>query len=106
MTLFCEADGATSYTWEKQSGRIPLHTIGVDTSTFTIVNLRPRAIDKYRCVATNGSGSDVSDYAELIINSKDAVYRHMHNCNSKSRLTVVICKAKKVQSEYHEIKTF
>ena len=83
MTLFCEADGATSYNWEKQSGRIPLNAIGVNTSTLTIANLRPRAIGKYRCVATNGSGSDVSDYAELIINSKDAVYTLMHNCNSK-----------------------
>ena len=72
--LSCEADGATSYNWERLGGRIPSDSIGVNTNTLTIVNLQQKEIDKYRCVATNGSGSNVSDYAQLIINSKVAVY--------------------------------
>ena len=69
--LSCEANGATSYKWERRRGRrIPSGAIGVNTNTLTLFNLKLRDIDKYRCVAVNGSGTNVSKFAELIINGK------------------------------------
>jgi len=70
VVLTCKADGARSYNWEKYSGSIPSGAIGVNTNTLTITNLQLKDAGKYRCVAINGSGISVSDYAELIINSK------------------------------------
>ena len=66
-TLTCEADGATSYNWKRQSGSIPSGAIGVNTNTLTIINLQPEDAGNYRCVATNGSGSSYSDYATAIV---------------------------------------
>ena len=47
VTLTCKADGAMSYNWERQNGNIPA--------------------GNYRCVATNGSGSSYSKYAEIVV---------------------------------------
>ena len=70
VVLSCEANGASSYSWERLNGYIQSSATGVNTNVLTINNLQSDDLDKYRCVATNGSGSDVSDYAELIANSK------------------------------------
>jgi len=67
VSLSCEADGATSYKWERQNGNIPSGAIVVNTSTFTIINLLLKDAGNYRCVATNASGSSVSTYASLFI---------------------------------------
>jgi len=67
VSLTCEADGATSYNWERQSGSIPSGAIGVNTNTFTIINLQPEDAGNYRCVAINASGSTESNYATLTI---------------------------------------
>ena len=64
----CEADGATSYRWERQSGNIPSSATGVDTNTLTIINLTPEDAGRYRCIATNASGSSESNYATLTVN--------------------------------------
>ena len=82
VALSCEADGATSYNWERQSGSIPSGAIGVNTNTLTIINLQLKDAGKYRCVATNGSGRAVSDYAQLIINCKIFVLDHVFNLQS------------------------
>jgi len=74
VVLSCEAIGAASYNWERQSGRIPSGAIGMNTNTLTLVNLQLNDIDKYRCVATNSSGTNVSKFAELKINSKAIQY--------------------------------
>ena len=66
-SLTCESDGASGYSWERQSGSIPSNAIGVNTNALTLINLRLEDADKYRCVATNGSGSTQSDYATLTI---------------------------------------
>ena len=66
-SLTCEADGASGYSWERQSGSIPSDAIGLNTNTLTLTNLRLEDAGKYRCVVTNGSGSTQSDYATLII---------------------------------------
>ena len=66
-SLTCEADGASNYSWERQSGSIPSDAIGVNTNTLTLINLRLDDAGKYRCIATNGSGSTQSDYATLTI---------------------------------------
>ena len=68
VSLTCEADGTTSYNWERQSGSIPFGASGVNTNTLTIINLTPEDASNYRCVATNASGSSVSNYATLTVN--------------------------------------
>ena len=69
-SLTCEADGATSYNWERQSGSIPSGATGVNTNTLTIINLTPEDAGNYRCVATNASGSSQSNYATLTVNGE------------------------------------
>ena len=65
VSFTCEADGATSYYWERQHGSIPLSAIGVNTSNLTLINLRLEDTGNYRCVGINGSGSTESEYATL-----------------------------------------
>jgi len=70
VSLTCEADGATSYNWERQSGSIPSGATGVNTSTLTVINLTPEDVGNYRCVAINASGSSQSNYAILTVNGE------------------------------------
>ena len=67
VALICEGDGASSYNWEKKNGVIPSDSTGANTNTLIVINVQPEDAGSYRCVATNGSGSSFSDYAELII---------------------------------------
>ena len=68
VSLTCEADGATSYNWERKSdGSISSSTIEVNNSTLIIFNLTPEDVGNYRCIATNASGSSASNYAHLFI---------------------------------------
>ena len=72
LSLICEADGATSYNWEAQSGSIPSGAIGVNTNTLTIINLQPEDAGNYRCVATNDCDNtySYSKYAAITITCK------------------------------------
>ena len=67
ITLTCKADETSSYYWERQYDDIPSSAIGVNTSSLTLINLQLRDAGQYRCVATNNSGTTVSDYAVLIL---------------------------------------
>ena len=68
LSLNCEADGATSYNWEKQSGNIPSGAIGANTNRLTIINLQPEGAGSYRCVAKcTFNGDSYSSYALLTI---------------------------------------
>ena len=73
-SLICNADGATSFNWGRQSGSIPSGATRVNTNTLTITNVTPEDAGNYRCVATNASGSSVSNYSTLIINGKLLLY--------------------------------
>ena len=68
VSLTCEADGASSYNWDRQNNVIPSDSIGVNTNTLTLINLQPEDAGNYRCVATNASGSSESAYANITIN--------------------------------------
>ena len=68
MSLTCEADGASSYNWERHYDVIPSDSTGVNTNTLTLINLQPEDAGNYRCVATNASGSSESNYATVDIN--------------------------------------
>ena len=67
VSFTCEADGASSYYWEKQHGTIPPDATGVNTNNLSIVNLMLKDAGYYRCVAVNGSGSTESRYAKLTL---------------------------------------
>jgi len=69
-SLICEAFGATSYNWERQSGSMPPGSTGINTTTLTFINLTPQDAGYYRCVATNASGSTISRYSQLTIQGK------------------------------------
>ena len=69
-TLTCEADGASSYIWERQNDIIPSDSTGVNTNTLTLINLQPEDAGNYRCVVTNATGSSKSNYAVVTIYSK------------------------------------
>jgi len=67
VSLSCEADGATSYYWERQSKSISSSATGISTNSITFVNLQLQDADNYRCVANNASGRNASNYAHLNI---------------------------------------
>ena len=81
VTFTCEADGASSYYWERQHGRIPSGATGVDTNNLIISNLQLKDAGYYRCIAVNGSGSTKSEYAKLTLAG-------MHVCIYKTIVSV------------------
>jgi len=73
LSLTCEANGATSYHWERQSGSIPSGAIGVNTANLTIINLQPEGAGNYRCVATSEAPCMQSNYTSVKFNGKHCI---------------------------------
>jgi len=84
VSLTCEADGATSYTWQRQNGNIPSGATGVNTDMLTLNNLQLEDVGNYRCVATNEGGSAQSNYASLFITGE---------CNSINNVLISYSKS-------------
>ena len=54
------------YKWEKRNSDLLNSRIdGVNSSTLTILNLRPEDVGEYRCLVSNATGRITSDYAKL-----------------------------------------
>jgi len=70
IIFYCESNGPVSYKWMRKNGRIPPRATGKKNGTLTLHNVQPEDADYYRCVATSTSGSNPSNYVELVINSK------------------------------------
>ena len=70
ISLFCQADRALSYGWERQNGNISSSAIGVNTNTLTLTDVQPEDSGNYRCVAANTCGNTYSFYANIIISGK------------------------------------
>lgn len=79
VSLSCQADGATSYHWERQNNSIPCDATGVNTTTLVISYVQPADAGNYRCVATNCFGDNFSNYATLAVNGK-YVHTFMYIC--------------------------
>ena len=68
VSLTCEADGTTSYQWEREDGTIPSGATGVHTNTLTLVKLQSHDTGNYRCVASSENNiSTPSKYATITI---------------------------------------
>lgn len=67
IQLWCEANEALSFKWERQNGIIPPDAKGSNSGKLIIENLSPTHSGKYRCVATNRYGSTFSKYATITI---------------------------------------
>jgi len=70
LSLYCEATGASSYTWQKQDSSIPSNSVGVNTRTLSIINMQPENAGNYRCVASSECGASYSEYATITINGE------------------------------------
>ena len=69
-SLTCNADGASSYIWERQNDVIPSDSTGVKTNILKLVNLQPQDAGNYRCVAINVIESVKSHYAMVTVLGK------------------------------------
>lgn len=64
VILTCEANGTTSYNWEKENGIIQAKN---DDKTLMLHNVLPRDSGRYRCVTENMYGRNYSNYATIFI---------------------------------------
>ena len=77
LTLTCVAKKPSAYYWERQNGKIPPSAIGVHTNTLTLINVQPKDVGNYRCVAFTcliNCSRSFSDYAAVTVNSKLILY--------------------------------
>ena len=70
VTLTCEADGASSYHWQRQHNSIPSSAIGIKINVLTLINVQLKDAGYYQCIAINASGNTKSKYAELTFKGK------------------------------------
>ena len=96
VSFTCEADGASSYYWQKQHGEISSNTNGVNTSNLTIVNVQLKDAGHYQCVAINGSGSSVSKYATLTFKGMYLYYVHLSMYTYACIMCKIMCESRRI----------
>ena len=67
LSLTCKAIGSKSYCWERRDGNIPPGATGINSETLTLVNLTPDDTGYYRCVVSDDSDEDYSNYAKITV---------------------------------------
>ena len=70
LTLTCMANESVSYYWEKQNDSVPSNSIGIYTSTLTLIDVQPNYTGNYRCAAFDDYSvccRSFSDYAAVSI---------------------------------------
>ena len=70
ISLTCEADGASSYYWQRRHSSIPSDAVGINISVLTLINVQLKDTGYYQCIAINASGRTKSKYAELTFKGK------------------------------------
>ena len=63
----CMAYGASSYSWERENGSIPLSAEGANSSRLLLHNILPTDNGCYRCVAENKYSKSYSNYSTLTV---------------------------------------
>jgi len=67
LSLTCKAIGSKSYCWEKRDGIISPGANGINSETLTLVNLTSDDTGYYRCVVSDDSDEDYSNYAKITV---------------------------------------
>ena len=69
VSLSCDTDSRFVITWEKENGIITHDRAnGINSSTLTLINLRPQDAGNYRCVVEDSFYGDCSsDYATITV---------------------------------------
>jgi len=71
----CMAAEASSYYWQRaDNDSIPADSLGTQSSTLTLFNIKPTDDGEYRCVAVNEHGRNYSEYAKLTITGNNNLW--------------------------------
>ena len=53
VAFTCMNNGSTSYSWQRDTGRIPSGATGINSNRLILYNFLPPDSGNYRCLATN-----------------------------------------------------
>ena len=91
VQLKCEAEGASGYEWQTQSGKLLTGVTGQNTKVLTLYNLSMVDNDEYQCKATNDSGSSFSYFATLYVEGMYVcIYTYVYNHALRTCKTICV----------------